>query len=146
MDSPTDAHLKAAYRIIRYLKQSPATGLFFSVNNSFTLSGYTDSDWGACKDTRKSISGYCFFLDQTLISWKSKKQAIVSRSSSEAEYRALANGTCELVWLLKLLKEFNILPPLPVDIFCDNKSAIYIASNPIFHERTKHVKVDCHVA
>ncbi|XP_072071634.1 uncharacterized protein [Arachis hypogaea] len=146
MDSPTDAHLKAAYRIIRYLKQSPATGLFFSVNNSFTLSGYTDSDWGACKDTRKSISGYCFFLDQTLISWKSKKQATVSRSSSEAEYRALANGTCELVWLLKLLKEFNILPPLPVDIFCDNKSAIYIASNPIFHERTKHVKVDCHVA
>ncbi|XP_072060397.1 uncharacterized protein [Arachis hypogaea] len=146
MDSPTDAHLKAAYRIIRYLKQSPATGLFFSVNNSFTLSGYTDSDWGACKDTRKSISGYCFFLDQTLISWKSKKQATVSRSSSEAEYRALANGTCELVWLLKLLKEFNILPPLPVDIFCDNKSAIYIASNPVFHERTKHVEVDCHVA
>ncbi|XP_072053949.1 uncharacterized protein [Arachis hypogaea] len=146
MDSPTDAHLKAAYRIIRYLKQSPATGLFFCVNNSFTLSGYTDSDWGACKDTRKSISGYCFFLDQTLISWKSKKQATVSRSSSEAEYRALANGTCELVWLLKLLKEFNILPPLPVDIFCDNKSAIYIASNPVFHERTKHVEVDCHVA
>ncbi|XP_020972812.1 uncharacterized protein LOC107632493 [Arachis ipaensis] len=69
-----------------------------------------------------------------------------SRSSSEAEYRALANGTCELVWLLKLLKEFNILPPLPVDIFCDNKSAIYIASNPVFHERTKHVEVDCHVA
>ncbi|XP_072072000.1 uncharacterized protein [Arachis hypogaea] len=97
MDSPTYAHLKAAYRIIRYLKQSPATGLFFSVNNSFTLSGYTDSDWGACKDTRKSISGYCFFLDQTLISWKSKKQATVSRSSSKAEYRALANGTCELV-------------------------------------------------
>ncbi|XP_072080920.1 uncharacterized protein [Arachis hypogaea] len=146
MDSPTDTHLKAAYRIIRYLKQSPATGLFFSVNNSFTLSGYTDSDWGACKDTQKSISGYCFFLDQTLISWKSKKQATVSRSSSEAEYRALANGTCELVWLLKLLKEFNILPPLPVDIFCDNKSAIYIASNPVFHERTKHVEVDCHVA
>ncbi|XP_072087411.1 uncharacterized protein [Arachis hypogaea] len=145
MDSSTDAHLKAAYRIIRYLKQSPATGLFFSVNNSFTLSGYTDSDWGACKDTRKSISGYCFFLDQTLISWKSKKQATISRSSSEAEYRTLANGTCELVWLLKLLKKFNILPPLPVDIFCDNKSAIYIASNPVFHERTKHVEVDCHV-
>ncbi|XP_020970300.1 uncharacterized protein LOC110268460 [Arachis ipaensis] len=132
MDSPTDAHLKAAYRIIRYLKQSPATGLFFSVNNSFTLSGYTDSDWGLVKTPENpSVS---------------KKHATVSRSSSEAEYRALANGTCELVWLLKLLKEFNILPPLPVDIFCDNKSAIYIASNSVFHERTKHVEVDCHVA
>ncbi|XP_016172581.1 uncharacterized protein LOC107614972 [Arachis ipaensis] len=145
MDSPTDAHLTAAYRILRYLKQSPATGLFFSSNNSFTLSGYTDSDWGACKDTRKFISGYCFFLGNTLISWKSKKQATVLRSFSEAEYRVLANGTCELIWLLKLLKEFDIHPPLPVDIFCDNNSTIYIASSPVFHERTKHVEVDCHV-
>ncbi|XP_072076471.1 secreted RxLR effector protein 161-like [Arachis hypogaea] len=146
MDCPTDVHLKAVYRVIRYLKQSPASGLFFSASNSLILSGYTDSDWGACKDTRKSITSYYFFLDQTLISWKSKKQTTVSRSSSEAEYRALANGTCKLVWLLKLLKEFKISPPVPVDIFCDNKSAIYIASNSVFHERTKHVEIDCHVA
>ncbi|XP_072080845.1 secreted RxLR effector protein 161-like [Arachis hypogaea] len=134
MDCPTDVHLKAAYRLIRYLKQSPASGLFFPASNSFILSGYTDFDWGVCKDTRKSITGYCFFLDQTLISWKSKKQTTVSRSSSEAEYRALANGTCELVWLLKLVKEFKISPPLPIDIFYDNKSSIYIASNLVFHE------------
>ena len=145
LDSPTVVHHQAALRIVRYLKSSPATGLFFSSHSDLTLKGYVDSDWGSCPDTRRSISGFCFFLGPSLVSWKSKKQPTVSRSSSEAEYRALAHATCEAQWLLYLLADFQILPTSPVAVFCDNRSAISIATNPVFHERTKHIEIDCHL-
>ena len=98
-----------------------------------------------CIDTRRSITGYVIYLGNSLISWKSKKQATVSSSSSEAEYQALASATCELQWLTFLLEEFKILFQQPVVLYCDNKFAHHIAANLAFHERTKHIEIECHL-
>ncbi|CAJ2658415.1 unnamed protein product [Trifolium pratense] len=143
--APTNEHMLAEFHVLKFLKQSPGQGLFFSCDSPLNLKGFSDSDWGACPDTRRSTTGICFFLGSSLISWKSKKQNVVSRSSSEAEYRALAQATCEAQWLMYLLQDFKIAHPSPVVIYCDNKSALHIAANPVFHERTKHIEMDCHV-
>ncbi|KAK2399633.1 putative mitochondrial protein [Trifolium repens] len=145
LHKPTMTHYKAACRVIRYLKHNPGRGLMFNRNSDIQILGYSDADWAGCLDTRRSTSGYCFFIGSSLVSWKAKKQLTISKSSSEAEYRALSTATCELMWLQYLLKDLHIeCNKLPV-IFCDNQSALHIASNPVFHERTKHLEIDCHL-
>ena len=144
LDAPTTEHMLAGLHVLKFLKNNPGQGLLFSSSSSLTLKGFSDSDWGACQDTRTSTTGFCFFLGKSLISWKSKKQSVVSRSS-EAEYRALAQATCEGQWLLYLLQDFHIPHPSPIILYCDNKSALHIAANPVFHERTKHIEMDYHV-
>src|SRR4051812_15923210 len=145
LSNPTVTHFNAACRVLRYLKSCPARGILFPCDSTLQLHGYSDADWAGCIDTRRSISGQCFFLGRSLISWRSKKQLTVSRSSSEAEYRALAAATCELQWFLYLLQDLHVTCTKTPVLYCDNQSAIHIASNPIFHERTKHLEIDCHL-
>ncbi|XP_016198970.1 uncharacterized protein LOC107639921 [Arachis ipaensis] len=100
---------------------TPVSELFFAADSELRLSGFADSDWAQCPDTRPSLTGFCFFLGSSLISWKSKKQFTVSRSSSEAEYKSLAVATCEAQWLSYLLKDLRIDYKLPIFLYCDNK-------------------------
>jgi hypothetical protein len=145
LSSPTIVHYETACRVVRYLKGTPGRGLFIPKAASLQLCGFADADWANCLDTRRSTSGYCFFLGSSLISWRSKKQNTVSRSSSEAEYRSLDFSTCELQWLLYLLQDLGIECTKAPVLYCDNQSAIHIAANPVFHERTKHLEIDCHL-
>jgi len=132
LSKPTQTHYNAALRVLKYLKGSPGRGIFFPRDSGLHLQDYTNVDWAGCKDTRHSISGHCFFLGQSLVSWRTKKQPIISRSSSEDEYRAMTFATCELQWLLYLLRDLHITcVQLPV-LYCDNQSAMHIAANPVF--------------
>ena len=101
--APREAHWDAALYLLRYLKLSPSTSIFISINNDLNLSAYCDADWASCSETRRSLTGYCIFLGQTLVSWKTKKQATVSHSLDEVEYRSLASTVCELLWILYTL-------------------------------------------
>lgn len=145
LDSPTEQHLKAAHRLLRYIKGTSGQGLFYPSNTQLELKAFVDSDWAGCSETRRSVTGYCAFLGGALISWKAKKQTTVSKSSAEAEYRALASLVCELQWLVYLCRDLQLEEQTPIKVFCDSKSAIHIAENPVFHERTKHIEIDCHI-
>jgi hypothetical protein len=145
LSQPTQTHYNAALRVLKYLKTCPGKGLYFPRSSLPYIQGYSDADWAGCRDTRRSISGQCFFLGDSLISWRTKKQLTVSRSSSEAEYRALGAATCELQWLLYLLKDLQISCTRVPVLYCDNQSALHISANPVFHERTKHLEIDCHI-
>nr|GMD74869.1 uncharacterized protein LOC109162676 [Ipomoea batatas] len=94
VSAPTDKHMATAHRILRYIKGSPVQGLFYPTATTLKLKAFSDSDWASCADTRKSVTGFCIFLGPSLVSWRSKKQATVSKSSSEVEYRALATTAC----------------------------------------------------
>ncbi|KAL8132914.1 hypothetical protein AgCh_008408 [Apium graveolens] len=108
------------------------------------LTIYSDADWAGCPDTRKSTTGWCVFLGDASILWKCKKQDHVSKSFTESEYRAMSAACSEIVWLRGLLSELGVSQINPTPLHADNKSAIQIVANPVYHERTKHIKVDSH--
>ncbi|KAL0332894.1 UNVERIFIED_CONTAM: Retrovirus-related Pol polyprotein from transposon RE1 [Sesamum calycinum] len=128
------AHMDAALHLVRYLKGIPNQGLFFPVSNSLNLTAFCDADWAGCIDSRRSLLGYCIFLSNALISWKSKKQPTVARSTAEAEYRSLSMTVCELKWISYLLQDLHLTSPTPIPLYCDNQAAIHIVANPVFHE------------
>ncbi|KAL0406498.1 UNVERIFIED_CONTAM: Retrovirus-related Pol polyprotein from transposon RE2 [Sesamum latifolium] len=142
---PCEGHWSAALHIVKYLKGSPSQGIFLPASNNLQLSAFCDADWAACPDSRRSLTGFCVFLGTAPISWKTKKQSTVSRSTVEAEYRSLAATVCELRWVSYILKDLGVDILTPIPLFCDNKAALHIMANPVFHERTKHIEIDCHI-
>lgn len=144
MQKPLLPHWEAALRVVRYLKGTAGQGIFLKADDSLEVSIYCDADWGACPVSRRSLSAYITFLGSTPVTWQTKKQDTVSLSSEESEYRAMSVAVKELKWFKELFDSFGLPPSLPMKLFCDSKSAIYIAANPVFHERTKHVERDCH--
>ncbi|CAM8893240.1 unnamed protein product [Rhodiola kirilowii] len=143
--SPTDDHLQAAHRVLRYIKMAPAQGLLYPARANLTLEGFCDADWASCPVSRRSTTGYSIKLGPSLISWRTRKQSVVSRSSAESEYRAMAQTCCELVWIVAVLKDLRVSISTPIALYCDNVAAGHIARNPVYHERTKHIEIDCHV-
>ena len=142
MHAPTKSHWSVVKRILRYLKGTSSFGLHLTRGSLLSLHGFTDADWAESIDDRKSMGGYIVFLDTTPISWKFSKQRIVARSSTETEYKALADGTTEVLWLRYLLTDLCFSPNPITTIWCDNLGATYLYDKPIFDARTKHVKVD----
>ena len=126
------------------MKASPGKGILFKKEGNLSLEVYTDADYAGSLVDRRSTTGYCMFLGGNLVTWRSKKQNVVARSSAKAEFRAMTQGICELLWMKIILLDLRIKYEAPMRLFCDNKSAINIAHNPVQHDRTKHIEVDRH--
>ena len=139
MHSSGPEHFEAVHRILRYLKGTPGKGLFFKAREHLQDEAYTDADWVGCISDRRSTSGYCTYVGGNLVTCRSKKQNVVARSSVEAEFRVVAQGMCEAIWIRRILQELKVSKALP---YCDNRAAISIAHNPVLHDRMKHVEVD----
>jgi hypothetical protein len=144
MHAPKDCHGAMLKRVLRYLKGTTTLGLHLHAASTPTITAYTDADWAGCPDTRRSTSGFAVFLGNALISWSSKRQTTVSRSSAEAEYRGVANAVAECSWLRQLLGELHCVVPKATVAYCDNISSVYMARNPVHHRRTKHIEIDIH--
>ncbi|XP_059301839.1 uncharacterized mitochondrial protein AtMg00810-like [Lycium ferocissimum] len=141
---PRLPHLEAGLHVLRYLAGSPGLGILLNDSPDFSLSGYCDSDWAGCVQTRRSITGFYILLGGSPASWKAKKQPTIAPSSAKAEYRALRKIVAEISWLVPLFDDFGVSGLSPVQVFCDNQAALHIARNPVFHECTKHIEIDCY--
>jgi hypothetical protein len=142
MHDPRTACIEAVYRILRYLKETARRGIWLRKNGNLNLEGYCDADWASSRDDRRSTPGYCVFVGGNLVSWRNKKQAVVARSTAEAEYRAMTLSLCEMLWLKGLLKKLWLLRNEIIMFHCDNIAAINIANNLIQFDRTTHVEID----
>ena len=141
--APISVHYATLFHVLCYLRSTISRSLLYSFDSSLSLRAYSDVGWVDDLDTRRSTLDFCIFLGSSLISWRSKRQDVVSRFSIEAKYRAMADTTLEFRWLCDLLCDMGVFMVAPVLMHCDNKSAIAIASNPVIHDRTKHIEVDC---
>lgn len=124
--------------------KEPLVKVFFKSDPDLSVSIYCDADWGSCPLSRFSLTSYVFLLGGSPVSWKTKKQYTLSHSSVEAEYRAVFLATNEIHWVRHLFGELGFIDLKPVQMFYDSEVAIHIAANPVFHERTNHVEIDCH--
>ncbi|KAI5344344.1 hypothetical protein L3X38_012221 [Prunus dulcis] len=145
MHSPSEDHMGAVMRILSYLKVIPGNGLMFCKYGYTNVEGYTDADWASSVIDSCSTSEYFTFVDGNLVTWRSKKQKVVSRSRADIECHGMAQGVCELLCLRRLLRDLGFGPQKPMNLYCDNnKAVIAIAHNLVQHNCTKHVKVDQH--
>jgi len=142
--APTDVHLVVVHKILRYLNRSIGQGLFYGTNANFDLRGFSDADGGTYPDSRRSVTGFALFIGSSLVSWRSKKHDVVSMSTAEAEYRAMVVSTKELIWIGYILTALKVPFTAHAYLYSDNEAALHIASNSVFHERTKHIERDCH--
>ncbi|CAI0447948.1 unnamed protein product [Linum tenue] len=145
MNDPSEEHLAAVTHILRYLKTTPGLGLFLTKNSTRTIELYTDASWASAITSRRSTTGYCSYVWGNLVTWRSKKQSVVARSSAEAGYRALALGIQEAMWIQRVLKELNLPGQEKVQMYTDSQAALSIVKNPVHHDRTKHVEIDRHL-
>lgn len=144
MHQPTENHWQAAKRVLRYLAGTTSHGIYMKVGSPLTLHAFTDADWTGDSDDYVSTNAYVIYLGSTPVSWSSKKQNGVTRSSTEAEYRAVANTASEVRWICSLLQELGVKLPVAPIIYCDNTEATYLCANPVFHSRMKHIATDYH--
>jgi histone deacetylase 1/2 len=144
LHAPTTVHFSAVKRILRYVRGTLGVGHKIKRSKTMLISAFSDADWAGCIDDRRSTGGFAVFLGDNLVSWTARKQATVSRSSTEAEYKALANATAEMMWIQKLLGELKVPHPPAARLWCDNLGAKYLSANPVFHARTKHIEIDFH--
>ena len=144
MHAPTTADFSFLKRLLRYVKGTIHMGLHIRKDQNLALSAYRNSDWAGCKETRRSTTGFCTMLGPNLISWSAKRQETVSKSSTEAEYRALTAVAQELTWLSFLLRDLGVSQFHPTLVCCDNLSAVYLTANPALHNRSKHFDTDYH--
>ncbi|GJS48174.1 ribonuclease H-like domain-containing protein [Tanacetum coccineum] len=144
MHDPREPHFASLKRILRYVRGTLDYGLQLFSSSTTDLVAYSDADWAGCPTTRRSTSGYCVFLGNNLLSWSSKRQPTLSRSSAEAEYRGVANAVAETCWLRNLVRELHTPLTSATLVYCDNVSAVYLSCNPVQHQRTKHIEIDIH--
>lgn len=142
MHSPSEEHMKAVIRILQYLKSSLDKGIMFTNGDTISIEAYIDVDWAGSIDDWRSTAGYLTFVGGNLVTWRSKKQGVVARSSAEAKYRYMAKDMCELLWIKNLLQKLKLTPTFPMKLYCDIKAACDRVHNPVQHDRTKHVEID----
>lgn len=146
MHQPTESDFALLKRTLRYLKGTVKMGLYLTSDSDSTLRAYSDSDWAGCRKTRRSTRGFCTFLGSNIIFWSAQRQPTVSRSSSEAEYRALSDTVAELTWISSLLRDFGLPQENHAELYCDNLSDVHISANPVLHTKTKHFVTHFHYA
>jgi histone deacetylase 1/2 len=144
LHAPTMEHWTATKRILRYVNDTLKLGISIIQSYSTFLSAFSDANWAGCLDDRRSTGGFAILIGPNLVSWSARKHATVSRSSTEAEYKSLANATAELIWVEALLKELGVKLKEKPSLWCDNLCATYLSANLVFHACTKHIEIDFH--
>ncbi|KAF5477519.1 hypothetical protein F2P56_004152 [Juglans regia] len=144
MHTPKASHWTVVKCSLRYLKATINYVLLFKPQTDFSLQAYSDADWGGCPDDRRSTRRFCIYLGHHLISWSSKKQSTVARSSTKAEYKSLASLAAKVIWLQTVLHELGVFLSTAPTLWCDNIGVIYLSMNPIYHSKTKHMDIDFH--
>jgi len=141
MENPTEMHMLAAKRILRYLQETRDFGIFYRKGGKSNMLGFTDSDYARYQNDRKSTLGYVFMLGIRVVSWSFKKQSIVTWSSTKAGFVAATTCACQAIWLRRILEELKFKQPKAITVFCDNSSTIKLSKNPVLHGRSKHIDV-----
>ncbi|RDX81341.1 Copia protein, partial [Mucuna pruriens] len=144
MHDPRERHLQAVERILQHLKVSLGKGLLFRKEGTSSMEIYTDADYAGPVVDRRYTSRYCMFLGGMLVTWRSKEKNVVARSSAEVEFRTLAQGICEGLWMKIIFDDLKVKYERPIKLFCDNNSAMSIDHNPVQHDKTKYIEIDRH--